>query len=103
MRIRSRQARDSGGVELMTLTADRQLGDVAQIHVLSIGVGSYRYLPGGTSAVDGAPNLSQLTSPPNAAIRFAQQLFDRLQADGLKVGTIEMALSPAQTVNLGLG
>ncbi|MFJ6760205.1 caspase family protein [Streptomyces sp. NPDC091273] len=84
----------------MTLVIDRGR-DGPRIHVLVIGVGLYRHLPGGEEPVPGGVlNLKQITSPPVSALQMAEWLANSLNHPEASFGTLEMLLSPAQPVSL---
>lgn len=82
----------------MTLIVDRDV-DGPQVHVLAIGVGAYRHLPGGTDPVDHTTyGLGQLSGPPRSAVAFVNWVADRLDHPTAPLGTIELLSSPGDGV-----
>jgi hypothetical protein len=78
----------------MTLVVDRGL-DGPQVHVLAIGVGAYRHLPGGSKPVaHGTYGLGQLSGPPYSAVAFVDWIASTLQHPTAPLGTVEVLLSP---------
>lgn len=88
----------------MTLAYENNaLSDVGRVHILCIGVGAYRYLKGGAEERPHVTDLGQLTSPPVSALHWARWLLENLNAEGRPIASIELSLSPAQTVDFGQG
>ena len=85
----------------MTLVLDRGVAGPG-VHVLAIGVGAYRHLPGGTEPVPhGTFGLKQLTGPPLSALAFVEWVATRLNHPTVPLATVEVLLSPAQDVAVG--
>ncbi|WP_456785697.1 caspase family protein [Cellulomonas sp. P5_C5] len=77
----------------MTLGTDRKVAGAA-VHVLAIGVGTYRHLPGGPEPVDhGTLDLDQLDGPPRSVQQLTAWLETSLSHPTAPLGTIEMLAS----------
>ncbi len=77
----------------MTLVFDAQT-DGPLVHVLTIGVGAYRHLPGGDQPVEhDTLGLMQLTSPPHSLRAFTDWLVN-LRHPTATLGSVEMLMSP---------
>jgi hypothetical protein len=87
----------------MTTLLDKKLPSTTpQVHVLIVGVGNYPFVKANADH-ENVPQLADvLQSPPKAAVRFGQFLFELSRNGNLPLGTVEMAISPAQFVQLGL-
>lgn len=82
----------------MTLVIDHGL-DGAQVHVLAIGVGAYRHLPGGAGPeARETLGLGQLSGPPRSVMDVLDFVTSRLDHPGAPLGTVEVLLSPSTTV-----
>src|SRR5512132_2850689 len=80
----------------MTLVVDRQV-DGPQVHMLAIGVGAYRHLPGGAARVNhDTLGLKQLSGPPRAAAHFVDWVVGRMRHPTARLATVELLVSPAQ-------
>lgn len=80
----------------MTLIADRGR-DGPRVHVLAIGVGSYRHLPGGVLPVPhDTLGLRQLSGPPVSARLFVEWATTRLNHPSAALGTVELLTSPGE-------
>ncbi|MFJ6000481.1 caspase family protein [Streptomyces sp. NPDC092370] len=80
----------------MTLVVDRIDSSVPQVHALVIGVGGYRYLPGGQEEVSPALlRLGQLLSPPLSAAAFGDWIETELRHPGAELGSIDLLVSYA--------
>lgn len=80
----------------MTLVFDRTDPSVPQVHALVVGVGGYRYLPGGPEEF--APPvlpLGQLLSPPLSAAAFTDWTEKELRHPTAALGSIDLLLSRA--------
>lgn len=78
----------------MTLVADRGR-DGPRVHVLAIGVGAYRHLPGGAEPVThDTLGLRQLSGPPASARLFVEWAATRLRHPRARLGTVELLTSP---------
>ncbi|MCA2218034.1 caspase family protein [Jidongwangia harbinensis] len=78
----------------MTLVIDAGR-DGPRVHLLAIGVGAYRHLPGGADPVPHDTfGLRQLTGPPHAAMAFTDFVVSGLNHPGARLGTVEVLLSP---------
>ncbi|MFG2381173.1 caspase family protein [Streptomyces avermitilis] len=84
----------------MTLVINRGEDD-PRVHVLAIGVDNYRHLPGGADprGLDRL-GLRQLSSATPSALKMAEWLALYLNHPHARFGTLEMLLSPPQTVYL---
>ena len=81
----------------MTLVVDRRV-DGPAVHVLAIGVGAYRHLPGGAEPVrHDTLGLRQLSGPPRAAAHFVDWVAGRMRHPTAQMATVEMLVSPAQS------
>lgn len=81
----------------MTTVHQQPAGQDPQTHVLIIGVGSYKHLPGGEGPVlKKTYGLKQLTTPPLSAIALANWMIGTLNNPDVPLGSVEMVLSPAQ-------
>jgi hypothetical protein len=81
----------------MTIIVDRP-GGGPKVHVLAIGVGAYRHLPGGVAPRSANPlNLGQLTGPPYSVAAFVDWVNTRMQHPLAALGTVDMLVSPAAT------
>jgi len=81
----------------VTLVVDEP-GDAPRIHLLVIGVGSYRHLPGGADPMrHDTLGLRQLSGPPLSALAFTEFVVSRLRHPTARIGTVELLLSPAQS------
>lgn len=81
----------------MTLILDAGAGSGPQVHVLVIGVGSYRHLPGGTEPVEHDTfGLGQLSSPPLSARTLVDWITAQLRHPTASLGTVELLLSPSE-------
>lgn len=80
----------------MTLVADRGR-DGPRVHVLAIGVGSYRHIPGGAEpAGHDTLGLKQLSGPPASARLFVEWVTTRLNHPRASLGTVELLTSPGE-------
>ena len=81
----------------MTLVVDARV-DGPRIHVLAVGVGGYRYLPGGAGHDSSRETLGlrQLSGPPLSARAFVEFVTRRLRHPVAALATVELLLSPAQ-------
>lgn len=84
---------------------DRVAPGAIQTHVLIIGVGHYRHLPGG----DGPPvsanreyGLGQLTSPPISARAFASWMLTNYENPKAPLGSLDMLLSENPSAQFAL-
>jgi hypothetical protein len=81
----------------MTLVVKREV-DGPAVHVLAIGVGAYRHLPGGAEPVShDTLGLRQLSGPPRAAAHFVDWVVGRMRHPTARLATVEMLVSPAQS------
>lgn len=80
----------------MTLVADRGR-DGPRVHVLAIGVGAYRHLPGGSDPVaHDTLGLQQLSGPPLSARLFVDWVSSTMNHPRARLGTIELLTSPGE-------
>jgi len=80
----------------MTLVYERP-GDGPRVHVLAIGVGGYRHLPGGSEEVPhNTLGLRQLSGPPASAKAFTRWIVANLRHPRAELGTVELLLSPEE-------
>jgi hypothetical protein len=81
----------------MTLVVERAAQGPA-IHVLAIGVGAYRHLPGGSDPVThDTLGLRQLSGPPRSVVAFVDWVVGHMRHPNASLGTVELLVSPDST------
>jgi hypothetical protein len=84
---------------------DRVKPGVVQTHVLVIGVGHYRHLPGGDGPIvpaDREYGLGQLTSLPISARAFAKWMLTNYENPVAPIGSVDLLLSERPTKSFKL-